>query len=124
MDRRGFLQGVFGGVTATGLIVAASPGDVEAFAAMLAADAPVILDVPPLPASHVGEHLYNARGECVAVITSVDMIRDRVEVTSAFDGHRIYVPGLERFKIHADGIGHLLWDVEHRGPRTVGVPRR
>jgi hypothetical protein len=110
MDRRGFLQGVFGGITAAGVIVSASPSEIEAFAAPLVRDAPVVLDVPPAPDTHVGQHLYNARGQLVAFITSVDVIQDRVEVTSAFGSNRLFVPGPRFVKIHADAIGQLVWD--------------
>lgn len=125
MDRRGFLQGVFGGLTAAGVIIAASPAEIEAFTAPLVRDAPVLLDVPPVTDTHVGEHLYNARGECVAIITHVDMYRDRVEVPSAFDNHCVFVPGPWRFDVRAVGVGSLVWDMDAGGlPRTRGVRSR
>jgi hypothetical protein len=124
MDRRGFLQGVFGGITAAGVIVAASPSEIEAFTAPLVRDAPVVLDIPPAPATHIGEHLYNARGELVAFITRVDVVQDRIEMTSAFDSNRVFVPSLQRVEIRAEAVGQLVWDTDRKFQRLTGTKRR
>ncbi len=71
MERRGFISGLFGGVTAAGLIVKATQADLEAFASPLKANAPIVLDTPRSATTTVGEHLYNSRGELVAVVTDV-----------------------------------------------------
>ena len=124
MNRRGFLQGVFGGVTAAGVIVSASPADIAAFASPMVKDAPVLLDVPaPIPTS-IGEHLYNEQGQCVAVIRSIDIHQDAIDVSMWGDSQMRYVPGLRRIDIHAHGIGDIVWDVEKKHPRLIGKPRR
>jgi hypothetical protein len=123
MNRRGFLQGVFGGVTAGGLIVAASPADIAAFSSPLVKDAPLLLDVPAEASTHIGGHLYNERGQCVAIIRRIDRFSNPVDVTTAFDGHTIYLPGVPRFDIYAQGIGELRWDGSQRMPELVGVQR-
>lgn len=87
-NRRGFLHGLFGGVTTGGLLIAASPADVERFAAPLARDEPVVLDATPpsplLPA--VGEHLYNGAGELVAVVRSFAVHQGGVDIQAACVG--------------------------------------
>src|ERR1700741_3127488 len=102
MDRRNFLKGVLSGVTATGVIVAASPQEIEAFASPLTRDEPVVIDVPTLntPALGPGEHLYNAQGKLVGIVTELMLHRDKVK-TTAFDNQRIHVPGPPRFQITA-----------------------
>jgi len=125
MNRRGFLQGVFGGVTAAGVIVAASPAEIAAFTAPMAKDAPVLLDVPAAVPTSIGEHLYNESGQLVAVVRSIDFHRPMIEATSVFDDHDVFVPGLPRsIEIHALGIGELRWDDKRKHPRLMGVPRR
>jgi hypothetical protein len=91
MDRRGFLQGVFGGVAAagTGLIVSATTQEIEAFESPLAKGDPVMLDANTATAS-LGQHLYNERGELVAVVTHID----------GFHG--------ESFNIRAVGTGQVF----------------
>jgi len=42
MNRRNFLSGVFGGVTAAGLIVAAKPAEIERYAAELVPETPLL----------------------------------------------------------------------------------
>jgi hypothetical protein len=115
---------VFGGVTAAGVIVAASPADIAAFASPMAKDAPLVLDVPPMKASSVGEHLYNDRGEVVAVIRSIDFHRQSIDVTMFRDSHQASMPGPLDFDIYAQGIGHVVWEDGSRFPRLIGVPRR
>ena len=105
MDRRGFLHGLFGGVTSAGLIVVASPNQVEAFASGLVKDAPVLLDAPPQKPVVAGEHLYNARGECVAMVTGIRV-----------NGH--YLQG--GVTIQATCSGPLEWDGDVQAPRLRG----
>jgi hypothetical protein len=89
MERRSFLRGVFGGVTASGLILSASPKEIEAFAAPLEPKQPLVVD--PVQAFtrqtiEIGEHLYNERGECVAVTTGFRYFRD-IEELDHIPGH-------------------------------------
>jgi len=107
MDRRGFLKGVFGGVTAAGVIVAASPADIAAFASPLVREAPVVLDVPTKAPAESGEHLYNAAGELVAIIDSFNIRRQTIDVTMAGDLNRVYLPGRLDIDIHARWVGHV-----------------
>lgn len=126
MERRSFLKGVFGGVTAAGVVVAASQAEIAAFASPLVKDAPIVLDVPSAnPAIGAGEHLYNASGDLVAVVRSVSFHVDKIDVTSFGDTNSVYVhKGPPRFDIHAEGIGAVEWDVARNAPRFRGVPSR
>jgi hypothetical protein len=111
MERRGFLKGLFGGVTSAGLIIAAKPADIAAFTAPLATKEPLIIDSPAIdPAIGAGEHLYNSRGECVGIVTEVSIEREN-PMNSLF-GQSGFVPGLPSFKIRAEGIGTV-----QRGPK-------
>jgi len=86
MDRRGFLQGVFGGVAASGLIVSATMQEIKAFAAPLRTGDPVVLDGAVSRAgASAGQHLYNEHGELVAIVTRISNFGDanqfRIEAT-------------------------------------------
>lgn len=109
MERRGFLKGLFGGVTSAGLVIAASQSDIEAFASPLVRDAPLLLDRPAVAPARCGEHLYNASGELVAIITELTLTRDPIEVTHAWDDKTMYVPGRLEIAIRAVGVGSVEW---------------
>ena len=70
MERRSFLRGVFGGVTAGGIILAAPAKELEAFAAPLVANQPLIIDPMSDLDVGIGQRLYNEHGESVAVVTA------------------------------------------------------
>jgi hypothetical protein len=75
MERRGFLRGLFGGLTSAGLLIAAEPQELAAFASPLGVDDPVVLDAAPVaPIVGEGDHLYNARGELVAVVRTLQHV--------------------------------------------------
>lgn len=120
MERRGFLKGVFGGITAAGLIVAAKPEEIAAFASPLARDVPILVDVPTVKREglYSGEHLYNADGECVAVITEIRAHSPAINVTSAFDDIERYMAGLPTVEIRARGVSQV-----YLGPRGLSVSR-
>ena len=105
IERRRFLQGVFGGVTAAGVIVAATPAEIAALTPLVA-DHPVVLDTAPpvIVPTHVGEHLYNARGEVVGLIDRVSVDRDTIETTTLGDVGRRFIQGMERIRIEAVGL--------------------
>lgn len=93
MNRRGFLHGLFGGVAAGGVIVTASDEEIARFSRELAAYNPVVVDpTPPAPLPANGEHLYNGRGELVAVVRDLRMSPDGVDITAACVGV-IHIPG-------------------------------
>lgn len=99
MDRRLFLQGVFGGVASAGLIVAANQSEIEAFASPLKVGEPLVLD-KPIPAERTetvtaGEHLYNAKGEVVAIVSSYGLGRGGIVIEAV---------GVGRFSMQA-GFG-------------------
>lgn len=125
MNRRGFLQGLFGGVTAAGVIVAAKPSEIEAFTAPLVKDAPIFVDVPRAQPVGAGEHLYNARGELVAVVMEISLSREAIDVTLASDLNRVYIPGrLMQYEIRAEGVGRVEMDVNRPYSSTLrGVSR-
>jgi hypothetical protein len=120
MKRRGFLQGIFGGVAATGLIVSASPNEIEAFAAPLKFGDPVVMDQPLT--AEVGEHLYNSRGEMVAIVTSITVTAPAIDVTSWADTYSTYVQGHPEVEIRAVGRGTIQRQ-DGGMPRLRGVKR-
>lgn len=117
MERRGFLKGLFGGIAAgAGLIVTATPAEVQAFAGGLQRDEPLILDSMPVAATNpafIGEYLYNAEGQRVAMVTEVEFSCDPFDVTHDprlvhSSLHRRYIPGQTRIEIKAIGLGDDL----------------
>lgn len=122
MERRGFLKGLFGGITSAGVLIAASPAEIEAFASPLVKDAPVILDVPPKVMVEPGEHLYNAKGELVAIVTQITSKMEPEDVTLAGDSQRVYQPGRTLFELQAVCVGIIHWDGHN--VRLSGAPHR
>ena len=123
MDRRGFLRGAFGGVVASGVIVAATPREIEAFATPLVKNEPIVVDVlPPQQATSIGEHLYNEHGEIVAIITEIRVDIPQIDITPWGSDVQIYRPGLPyEISISAKGVGPLqLGDGKHAMPRLGG----
>ena len=120
MHRRGFLQGIFGGVASAGLIIAAKPSEIEAFTAPLAKGAPLVLDQPTAnpEVAVIGEHLYNSRGEIVAIVTGMDFSSEAIEVTSSYDVEPQFIRGPMRVDIRAVGIGPVRW--ENGAPKLRG----
>lgn len=129
MDRRNFLQGVFGGVAATGLIIAAKPNDIEAFAGPLRKGAPLLLDKPTVNPKVVtfGEHLYNSRGEVVAYVTDISVIAEKLDVTGFSlterysDTGKTFVQGLPNVEIRAIAVGRI--EIEAIEGSGISMPR-
>src|SRR6187431_1514404 len=96
LDRRGFLKGLIGGVTAAGVVVAASQTEIAAFGSALAKDAPIVLTPSPAEGSLVGHHLYNKRGEIVAIIT--DVFISGHERAAPEQGHQVVIPDAPTMK--------------------------
>lgn len=105
MERRGFLRGLFGGIVGGGVIVAASDEEVARFASPLVADDPMVLEAPQIADVSCGDHLYNERGELVAIVTNIHI-----------GGH---------YTITADGIGAFQYTdsrVRLRNPSGLDAP--
>lgn len=102
-DRRGFLQGVFGGVTAAGVIVMAPERVAAHFTPEIGA--PVTL-VEPTYSRYVmpGDSLYNAQGQVVAVVRDVSRSRNAIEVTTFNSSTDEYILGILNIDIHAKGV--------------------
>jgi hypothetical protein len=110
MDRRGFLQGLFGGIAAGGVIVTATPEEVRAFATGAREGDPVLLDQPAQGGVvEMGQHLYNARGEVVALITEIVIGRDVVDVTTFHGAPRYVEQSRMTVEIKAVGVGDVEW---------------
>jgi hypothetical protein len=123
MERRGFLKGVFGGLTAGGLIIAAQPEEIAAFTSPLVRDAPLVANIPAPRATSVGQELYNAQGELVAYISQIHVDRGHLETTMWGDAEVRYVSGLPQIRIEAVGVGHL--SISDAGPTLRSYhPRR
>jgi hypothetical protein len=100
MERRGFLKGLIGGITSTGLIVQATQDEIAAFADPLAKPAPVVVAPAPMADDgtvDLGTELFNKKGELVAIITGVEIeTSPPIEITSFGASNRRVVQGLER----------------------------
>ena len=109
MNRRGFLQGVFGGVTAAGAIVLANPAEIDAFARGLPKEAPVMLgaSTPQTAFVDAGEHLYNAKGELVAIVKSMTIHCGSQDASMMNDAWAHYVPSTPHIDIQAVGVGTI-----------------
>lgn len=108
MDRRNFLKGAFGGVTAAGLIVAATPAEVEAFASGLKPDQTLVVpeSVPvPTVLPEIGEMLFNHKGEPVAILSRLHMDRDMISIGADRNGFEAFAPGAMRIKMEAIAHG-------------------
>lgn len=105
MGRRGFLKGVFSGVAAGGIVIAAGIPDTQAFMEQVRIGDPVAAAVdPPLTQLAPGSYLYNQRDRIVAVVTSVHSTDAQVDVTMAGSISREYMIGDGRVEITALGI--------------------
>ena len=121
IPRRSFLQGVFGGVTSAGLIIAGSKDSLQAFTAEKGA--PVVLAQPEYSQMVTpGEQVYNAQGQVIGVVEGVSFQRNKIEVTTFNDAASQYVLGIPSVDIRVRG---LLYD--HWGKPVVctycGTPR-
>jgi hypothetical protein len=81
---------------------------------------PLVLDRSTTHAADFGEHLYNSRGEVVAIVTEVTMHSRRiVDVTSHNDEfENLLLDGPPDIEIRAVGIGPLQFTPD--GPRLRG----
>ncbi len=104
--RRGFLKGVFGGITAAGLVVLASEADVAAFA-RVGTGAPVAVAAAPVWDGVVpgfGDTLYDAHGRKVAIVTGLRQRSVPIEVTAFGEANQVYVAGATDLIIEARAI--------------------
>jgi hypothetical protein len=114
--RRGFLKGLFGGVAGTGLIVLAKPSEIEAFTAPLVEGAPLVLDQPMADtAVEMGQHLYNAQGEVVAIVTELSVAMQQVTHDVRSFDHAMQIRSSSSGRILPDAVLELRATV-------VGVP--
>ena len=106
MERRGFLKTLIAGTTSTGLILAASPAEVQAFGAV--AKMPVMLSPerisPPMAVEAMGPVLYSSTGVAVAFVAQVHVRAEHVDVTSFGGGYRDFGAGPSRMDIQAIGL--------------------
>lgn len=92
MNRRGFLQGILGGVTAAGIVVKASSDDTKQFA--LEQDTPVILSKYPTMGLNYGDLVYNYRGENIGFIKEIIHRREIIDITQPKDFYKVFAPGV------------------------------
>lgn len=104
MERRSFLQSLVAGVTSAGVIVKATPAEVEAFAAH--PGDPVVLGRPAIPAAALpnGMVLYDAQGRPVMRVTEFDVRHDPIDVTMARDISPLYAPGPRTVRLSGVGL--------------------
>lgn len=112
MDRRSFLKGTFGGVSAAGaLILTATPADVAKFATETPLGTPVAsstLQTKEFGLPDYGEFVFNSQGMPIGVVTSINMYQDSVDVTMSHHENRQYMPGLKRIELSVSVIGNAL----------------
>lgn len=105
--RRGFLKGAFAGIVGAGLLVTATPREIEAFANPLKEGQPLVIDEPMpmhpfLPIG--GEYLYDATGRKVAIVSEVNQYRDIHEFRSMGYPTPELRGGYYRIEIKAEAI--------------------
>lgn len=101
-DRRRFLKGAFGGVTAAGLLIVGP--DVGAFAECVVPGEDIVCShLPPAPFEGVdiGNILFNYKGEPVAVITDIKYDIPQLDVTRYGSFQREFVPGAPNITLRA-----------------------
>ena len=108
IERRQFLQGVFGGVTAAGLVVAAPKHIVEAFHVPMGS--PLSIVEPTFACAVMpGDQLYNAQGQVVAIVDAVNTHRDKIDVTTHNDTYKKFIMGSLNIDIRARGLLYDEW---------------
>lgn len=105
MDRRKFLQGTFGGVTAGGIILAAGAPDIEAFVAMAKKDEPLIAAPGQFAGVEVGLILFNYLHQPVAVVKEIRQVMATNNATRWGSSWEEQVPGLVTTEITAIAQG-------------------
>lgn len=100
MERRNFLKGVFGGVTAGGILLRTP--EPETFAGILAPETPLIVAPNDYFAGvDLGHILFNQDGKPVAVITEIATEMSRVDMNRAGDNWTTFAPGYPTVTIRA-----------------------
>lgn len=125
MDRRSFLRGTFGGVTASGLVLAGSLNDIELFASdtkpgekLIISPVPEVMN-PPMPAAigyggDVGLMVFNHKGEPLGIIDSVYISHPTVDVTPMGDSVQHFIrSGSSVVKFTVTGYGPAAAKVYH-----------
>lgn len=105
MDRRNFLKGTFGGVTAGGIILAAGIPDTEAFVEQVKIGDPIAASpaITNAPWPNIGEYVFNHQGLIIGVVTGVKANTEIIDVTGR-DSWRSYTPGRRRVTFEVDAI--------------------
>lgn len=105
LSRRGFM-GVFGGITAAGLIVKATPQEIQAFTAPLVPDAPLALGAPSGTSSalNIGELVFNSRGEIIGVVEGIEYSVEAVDDTRLGDTYQRFRPGRMHMRLQVAGV--------------------
>jgi hypothetical protein len=95
MDRRNFLIGTFGGLTAGGIVLAAEQNDIAAFVSTVQKNAPLTANPVPPPAQiRPGEMLFDHLGRPVAIIQKIEWHRELDNVTKMGDVFESFAPGV------------------------------
>lgn len=126
--RRSFLKGLFAGVVGggavsgldpdwgkvqAGVVVRATPEEVQAFADPLELEQPIVADqLLEGPDADVfpGETLYNAAGQPVAVVSKLEQTMETMEITGPEDHWTQHVAGAMRLRIEAVGLRAPTWE--------------
>lgn len=113
MERRSFIKGVFGGVTAGGIILASGEDDIAAFVSQVQRNEPMVACPEPLGVSQVapGEMLFNHLGRPVAIIREVQWHADVQTIAKMSDA-------VDRSSMH--GIYAVIMAVSY-GPASMKV---
>ncbi len=105
MNRRNFITGVFGGVTAAGLIIK-SP-DMAFGAPMPEPESPLIIAPPAFANADAGQMVFDSNGNPLGIIQSVHYNREMHDVTHAGDQWTNYHGGLHTVEMRVIAYGQV-----------------
>lgn len=109
MNRRSFLKGTFGGVTAAGLVIAGADTDLSAFASSMKVGEPMVGagEVVDSPAPELGTILFNSEGQPVCVVESYRYSVNEIDATPMGSSVRVMMPGTREIRLTAVVMGRV-----------------
>jgi hypothetical protein len=108
-NRRNFIQGIFGGVVGSSIIIEATQKDIQAFADPLKLADPIYAGPlqTPDPSDQNNWYLYNRHGEKVAIITNIGLRTLPTDMGADEFGNARFIPGIRKIDIQVECIGSI-----------------